>query len=110
MPGERLRGRRGGGPELIRISWRDVPSQINARAGGETMQHLLPRRFQKGRERKLEPAGVRLAHDFVENAFLRVQVATVVRAEGPGFLEADSILNSGCAGFLNGQRVDRRLE
>ena len=65
MPGERSRGRRGGGPELIRISWRDIPAQLNARANGETMQHVLPRRFQKGIDRAAMVAGRKSANDYV---------------------------------------------
>ena len=65
MPGERSRGRRGGGPELIRISWRDIPAQLNARANRETMQHVLPRRFQKGIDRAAMVAGRKSANDYV---------------------------------------------
>ena len=35
------------GSELVVISWRDIPAQVNARAGAEKHQVVLPRRFQR---------------------------------------------------------------
>lgn len=65
MPGERTRGRRSSGPELVRISWRDLPAQVNAKANGETGQYILPRRFQKGIDRAAMVAGRKSASDYV---------------------------------------------
>lgn len=50
---------------MIVIAWRDVPAQINAKANGETMQHILPRRFQKGIDRAAMVAGRKSANDYV---------------------------------------------
>ena len=65
MPGERTRGRRSSGPELVHISWRDLPAQVNAKANGETGQYILPRRFQKGIDRAAMVAGRKSASDYV---------------------------------------------
>ena len=65
MPGERTRSRRSSGPEVVRISWRDLPAQVNAKANGETGQYILPRRFQKGIDRAAMAAGRKSASDYV---------------------------------------------
>jgi hypothetical protein len=35
------------GNELVVISWRDIPAQVNARSGADKHQVVLPRRFQR---------------------------------------------------------------
>src|SRR5207245_724988 len=35
------------GNELVVISWRDIPAQVNARSGAGKHQVVLPRRFQR---------------------------------------------------------------
>ena len=50
---------------MIRISWRDMPAQVNAKIDGETGQYILPRRFQKGIDRAAMVAGRKSASDYV---------------------------------------------
>lgn len=38
-------------PELIKIYWRDIPSQVTAKAGRKTAKVMLPERFQKAIDR-----------------------------------------------------------
>jgi hypothetical protein len=42
---------------LIVISWRDVPAQVVAKGGGETVRVQLPARFQKAVDRAAMRAG-----------------------------------------------------
>ena len=44
-------------PELIRIYWRDIPSQVVARAGRRTAKRMLPERFQHAIDRAAMRAG-----------------------------------------------------
>ena len=45
------RRRRGGGPSLKIIKWRDIPAQINGSSGDQKVQVELPHRFQKAIDR-----------------------------------------------------------
>ena len=51
--------------EVVVISWRDIPAQVNARAGTERHQVLLPGRFQKAVDRATKVAGKKTAHEHV---------------------------------------------
>jgi hypothetical protein len=51
--------------EVVVISWRDIPAQVNARAGHERHQVLLPYRFQKAVDRATKMAGRKTAHEHV---------------------------------------------
>jgi hypothetical protein len=51
--------------EVVVISWRDIPAQVNARAGDERHQVLLPYRFQKAVDRATKMAGKKNAHEHV---------------------------------------------
>ena len=42
---------RRGGNEVVVILWRDIPAQINGKAGSERHQVILPHRFQKAIDR-----------------------------------------------------------
>jgi len=44
-------------PELIRIYWRDIPSQVMAKAGRKTEKVMLPERFQHAIDRAAMRAG-----------------------------------------------------
>ena len=50
---------------MVVISWRDIPAQVNARAGEERHQVLLPYRFQKAVDRATKVAGKKTAHEHV---------------------------------------------
>ena len=44
-------------PELIRIYWRDIPSQVMAKAGRKAAKVMLPDRFQQAIDRAAMRAG-----------------------------------------------------
>jgi hypothetical protein len=53
------------GSELVVIFWRDIPAQVNARAGAEKSQVVLPRRFQRAIDDAAMVAGKKTANDYV---------------------------------------------
>ena len=53
------------GNELVVIFWRDIPAQVNARAGGEKHQFVLPRRFQRAIDDAAMVAGKKTANEYV---------------------------------------------
>jgi hypothetical protein len=53
------------GRELVVISWRDIPAQVNARAGAEKHQVVLPRRFQRSIDEAAMVAGKKTANEYV---------------------------------------------
>jgi hypothetical protein len=56
---------RRGSNEVVVILWRDIPAQINGRAGEERHQAVLPHRFQKAIDRAAMVAGKKTAHEYV---------------------------------------------
>ena len=53
------------GNELVVISWRDIPAQVNARAGAEKHQVVLARRFQRAIDDAAMVAGKKTASEYV---------------------------------------------
>jgi Virulence factor len=53
------------GSELVVISWRDIPAQVNGRAGAEKHQVVLPRRFQRAIDDAAMHAGKKTASEYV---------------------------------------------
>jgi len=53
------------GNELVVISWRDIPAQVNARSGADKHQVILPRRFQKAIDDAAMVAGKKTANEYV---------------------------------------------
>jgi hypothetical protein len=58
-------GRRRGGSEIVVILWRDIPAQINGKAGDERHQVMLPHRFQKAIDRAAMVADKKTAQAYV---------------------------------------------
>ena len=54
-------------PELIKIYWRDIPSQVTAKAGRKTAKVMLPSRFQKGIDRAAMRAGKGSSDAYMED-------------------------------------------
>lgn len=54
-------------PKLIKIFWRDIPSQVTAKAGRKTSKVLLPERFQVAIDRAAMRAGKGTADDYLED-------------------------------------------
>ena len=51
--------------ELIVISWRDIPAQVNARSGDDKHQVVLPRRFQRAIDDAAMVADKKTASEYV---------------------------------------------
>lgn len=60
-----MTARRGGGPEVVVIWWRDIPAQVNGQVGRERHQVLLPDRFQRAIDRARRKARIVTAQDDV---------------------------------------------
>ncbi len=54
-------------PELIKIYWRDIPSQVTAKAGRKTAKVMLPSRFQEGIDRAAMRAGKGSSDAYLED-------------------------------------------
>ncbi len=54
-------------PELIKIYWRDIPSQVTAKAGRKTAKVILPDRFQEGIDRAAMRAGKGSSDAYMED-------------------------------------------
>jgi hypothetical protein len=53
------------GNELVVISWRDIPAQVNGRAGDDKHQVVLPRRFQRAIDDAAMVADKKTANEYV---------------------------------------------
>jgi hypothetical protein len=54
-------------PELIKIFWRDIPSQVNAKAGRKSAKVMLPARFQEAIDRAAMRAGKGSSDAYMED-------------------------------------------
>lgn len=54
-------------PELIKIYWRDIPSQVTAKAGRRTAKVMLPSRFQEAIDRAAMRAGKGSSDAYLED-------------------------------------------
>jgi hypothetical protein len=54
-------------PELIKIYWRDIPSQVTAKAGRKTAKVMLPERFQAAIDRAAMRAGKGSSDAYMED-------------------------------------------
>lgn len=54
-------------PELIKIYWRDIPSQVTAKAGRKTAKVMLPNRFQEAIDRAAMRAGKGSSDAYMED-------------------------------------------
>ncbi len=57
--------RRGRSNELVIITWRDIPAQVNGGSGADKHQRILPQRFQGAIDRAAMKAGKKTAGDYV---------------------------------------------
>jgi hypothetical protein len=71
--------RRGSG--LVVIFWRDIPAQVNAGAGDDKHQVILPRRFQRASDDAAMVAGKKTANEYV-GEWRRESVAIADGADG----------------------------
>ena len=56
---------RRGASQIVVISWRDIPAQVNGRSGSQKHQVMLPRRFQRAIDEAAMVAGKKSAGDYV---------------------------------------------
>lgn len=54
-------------PELIKTYWRDIPSQVTAKAGRKTAKVMLPAIFQEGIDRAAMRAGKGASDAYMED-------------------------------------------
>lgn len=57
--------RRSNNNELVIITWRDIPAQVNGGTGVDKHQRILPQRFQGAIDRAAMKAGKKSAGDYV---------------------------------------------
>ena len=60
------RRRRGGGPQLVTIYWRDIPAQVNASSDDGKHQAMLSPRFQHAIDRAAGVAGLTDTDSYVQ--------------------------------------------
>ena len=57
--------RRGNANEMVVISWRDIPAQVNGGFGDNRRQQILPQRFHAAIDRAAMKAGKKTSGDYV---------------------------------------------
>ncbi len=55
--------RRGAGPEIVTIYWRDIPAQVNGQAGRDRYQVVLSSKFQRAIDRAKRKANIYTADE-----------------------------------------------
>ncbi len=55
--------RRGSGPEIVTIYWRDIPAQVNGQLGRERHQVVLSGKFQRAIDRAKRKANIYTAEE-----------------------------------------------
>ncbi len=87
-------------PKLIKIYWRDIPSQVIAKAGRKSAKVMLPERFQVAIDRAAMRAGKGTTDAYLEDW---------ARKESPVVGELQEIANS-VAAQLEAEFPEERLE
>lgn len=72
------------GNELVVISWRDIPAQVNAKSGAAKHQVVLARRFQRAIDDAAMVAGKKTASEYVGEW----RRASLALTEEPGAIAA----------------------
>lgn len=57
--------RRGNANEMVIISWRDIPAQVNGGSGDGRRQQILPQRFHAAIDRAAMKAGKKTSGEYV---------------------------------------------
>ncbi|MCU1391897.1 MAG: hypothetical protein JWM34_325 [Ilumatobacteraceae bacterium] len=73
--------RRGNANEIVVISWRDIPAQINGGSGENRRQQILPQRFQAAIDRAAMKAGKKTSGEYVAE-WRRTSVALPATFDG----------------------------
>ncbi len=107
------RGRGGDQPQLIVISWRDVPAQVNAQKGREREQVILSAKFQRAIDRAKRKAKIYTAHEDIAQ-WKRVSrpctddLAAEAQAEASRIEEQYTKEHLGQLGFLGGWEPENK--
>lgn len=80
-------------PELIKIYWRDIPSQVTAKAGRKTAKIMLPARFQEAIDRAAMRAGKGSSDAYMED-WRRVRSACETDLQAAAQSAVDEILSA----------------
>jgi len=79
-------------PELIKIYWRDIPSQVTAKAGRKTAKVMLPARFQEAIDRAAMRAGKGSSDAYMED-WRRVRSACSAELQATADQEAQELIS-----------------
>lgn len=86
-------GRRVADPEIVTISWRDIPAQVNGQLGRERHQIVLPAKFARAIDRAKRKAGITTAdQDVAQWARTTVVCAPDVDIAAEAAAEADRLI------------------
>lgn len=82
-------------PQIVTISWRDIPAQVNGQFGRERHQIMLPARFQRAIDRAKRKARITTADEDVAQ-WTRTSVACAPGADlaAAAAAEADRIIGA----------------
>jgi hypothetical protein len=117
-PASERSGRRGRGndaAQLIVISWRDIPAQVNAQKGREREQVILSAKFQRAIDRAKRKAQIYTAHEDIaqwkrESRPCTDDLAGEAAAEAERLETLYSKEHLGRLGFLGGWEAANRPE
>ncbi len=107
------RGRGGDVSQIIVISWRDIPAQVNAQKGREREQVILSAKFQRAIDRAKRKANIYTAHEDIAQ-WRRVSrpcgddLFAEARAEAEMLEDSYSKEHLGRLGFLGGWEPENR--
>ncbi len=107
------RGRGGDQAQLIVISWRDVPAQVNAQKGRDREQVILSAKFQRAIDRAKRKAKIYTAHEDIAQ-WKRVSrpctddLTAEAQAEATRLEELYSKEHLGRLGFLGGWEPENK--
>jgi Virulence factor len=109
----RRRGRGTEAAQIIVISWRDIPAQVNAQKGRERSQVILPAKFQRAIDRAKRKAHIYTAQEDIAQ-WNRVSRPCTDDLAGEALAEAASIEAAysqehlGRLGFLGGWEPENK--
>ncbi len=109
-------GRRGRGndaSQIIVISWRDIPAQVNAQRGREREQVILSAKFQRAIDRAKRKANIYTAHEDIAqwrrvSRLCSEDLASEARTEAESLENLYSKEHLGRLGFLGGWEPENR--
>ncbi len=112
-PSPRRRGRGTETAQVIVISWRDIPAQVNAQKGRDRQQVILPGKFQRAIDRAKRKARIYTAQEDIAQ-WNRVSrpcgddLAAEALAEAARIESAYTVEHLGRLGFLGGWEPEHK--